>query len=104
MNTIPDVFDEYVPNFNRRSPRRGLEVSVTNTFTRLNNGTWLHDRPKDDVFRLLAEVYRFRIYENLLVDGDRDPDCINGGDPYSGREGVFLFVNRVQDHHELLPS
>ncbi|KAK0702349.1 hypothetical protein B0H67DRAFT_650386 [Lasiosphaeris hirsuta] len=33
-----------------------LDVPVSDPFTRLDNGTWLHDRPEKDVFRLLIFI------------------------------------------------
>ncbi|KAF9875472.1 hypothetical protein CkaCkLH20_06853 [Colletotrichum karsti] len=43
--------------------------TVTNPFTRLDNGTWLHDRPFLDVFTLLIDAYRLRMGELYKMGG-----------------------------------
>ncbi|KAL7621082.1 hypothetical protein AAE478_008394 [Parahypoxylon ruwenzoriense] len=53
------------------SPPRGLEQPITKPFSRLDNGTWLHDRPETDVYRLLIDAYRLRVTDDCSGDPDR---------------------------------
>ncbi|KAJ4065681.1 hypothetical protein NW756_005884 [Fusarium oxysporum] len=46
------------PDEMSQSPKKGLEKSVPNPFTRLDNGTYLYNRPEKDVYRLLIDTYR----------------------------------------------
>ncbi|KAG4068301.1 hypothetical protein HA402_007821 [Bradysia odoriphaga] len=48
-------------------------------FTALSNGTWLHDRPKKDVFKLLIDTYRMRIEDEYVFQGEVDEDSLYGG-------------------------
>lgn len=48
-------------------------------FTALNSGTWLHNRPKEDVYRLLVDTYRMRIEDKYVFEGDVDEDSVYGG-------------------------
>ncbi|KAI5925405.1 hypothetical protein F4810DRAFT_708791 [Camillea tinctor] len=53
---------------------RGLDQTVARPFSRLDNGTWLHDRPEIDVYRLLIDAYRLRVAD----DGSGDSDASRG--------------------------
>ncbi|OIW34347.1 hypothetical protein CONLIGDRAFT_565275, partial [Coniochaeta ligniaria NRRL 30616] len=48
-------------NIDPPSPPKGLEAPITKPFTRLDNGTWLHDRPEADVYRVLIDAHRLRM-------------------------------------------
>ncbi|KAK7216906.1 hypothetical protein V2G26_004909 [Clonostachys chloroleuca] len=85
------------------SPLKGLEKSVTRPFTRIGNGTWLHNRPETDVYRLLIDAYRLRVEDEYTMDGKIDNDSLYGGSG-SGLKGFRRFVDRVASHVGLLPS
>lgn len=52
---------------------------IPNPFTALNNGTWLHNRPKKDVFKLLVDTYRMRMEDEYVFQGE-----VLEGSLYSG--------------------
>ncbi|KAF4469528.1 MYND domain [Fusarium albosuccineum] len=54
---------------NARSPPRGLDQPISKPFTRLDNGTYLHDRPEKDVYRVLLDTYRLRLDDGAKFDG-----------------------------------
>jgi splicing suppressor protein 51 len=72
-------------------------------FTRLDRGTYLHDRPRPDVFRLLIDCYRLRMEDNKNIDGIVEPDSIYGG-AATGREGFRRFLGRAAQRQGLLPG
>ncbi|CAH0057614.1 unnamed protein product [Clonostachys solani] len=85
------------------SPLKGLEKSVTKPFTRIGNGTWLHDRPETDVYRLLIDAYRLRVEDEYKMEGKIDNDSLYAGSG-SGLKGFRRFLDCVASHAGLLPS
>ncbi|EXF77338.1 hypothetical protein CFIO01_12630 [Colletotrichum fioriniae PJ7] len=69
------------------SPPKGLNQPVTRPFMRLDNGTWLYDRPEKDVYRLHVED-EYNIY--------------GGAD--DGLEGFRRFLNKSAKRKGLLPA
>lgn len=53
--------------------------NIPNPFTALKNGTWLHNRPRKDVFKLLVDTYRMRIEDEYVFQGEVDEDSIYSG-------------------------
>ena len=86
----------------RGSPPKGLEKPIPNPFARLNQGTWLHDRPETDVYRLLIDAYRFRVEDNYNLEGDVDEDSLYNGAP-DGLRGFQRFLDIAQSRPGLLP-
>src|SRR5438093_370604 len=86
-------------------PTKGLEQANVKPFTRLDNGTWLHDRPEKDVYRLLIDAYRLRAEDDLVYEDKRGADSIYAGQPDS-LEDFRRFLARVEAAGEgaLLPS
>ena len=84
------------------SPPKGLEKPIANPFSRLDNGTWLHDRPEKDVYRVLIDAYRFRVEDDYTIEGDADEDSIYGGAPH-GLRGHKRFLKRASSRSGLLP-
>ncbi|KAK4209280.1 cytochrome P450 [Rhypophila decipiens] len=79
-----------------------LDTHVSNPFTRLGDGTWLHDRPEKDVFTLLIDAYRLRVDDEYKFDGIASPDSLySGGDPVIGFQ---RFLDSVEHKTGLLPS
>lgn len=85
-----------------RSPPKGLDQPIIKPFTRLSNGTWLHDRPEKDVYRLLIGSYRLRVEDNYNLEGDIDADSLRGGEP-NGLKGFRRFMRLAGSRPGLLP-
>ncbi|KAM0417377.1 hypothetical protein ACHAPT_012611 [Fusarium lateritium] len=85
-----------------QSPPKGLDQPILWPFTRLKNGTFLHDRPEKDVFRILIESYRFRMEEHHFCKGELIQDSL-----YSGlddaRLGFRRYVQTANTRNGLLP-
>ncbi|KAL2201526.1 hypothetical protein P885DRAFT_65762 [Corynascus similis CBS 632.67] len=83
------------------SPPKGLDQPITLPFTRLDNGTWLHNRPEKDVYRLLIDAYRLRAEDNYNLEG-------KAGDLYGGAsdglKGFKRFLQLAGSRAGLLPS
>jgi len=84
------------------SPSRGLDQPITKPFTRLDNGTWLHNRPEKDVYRLLIDAYRLRVEDNYKLEGDVDANSLYGGAP-NGLTGLKCFLRLAGSRRGLLP-
>lgn len=84
------------------SPPKGLESGVRDPFTRLDKGTWLHDRPEKDVFRLLIDAYRLRVEDTYNMDGEVEADSIYDGKS-DGLQGFKRFLGRVAARAGMLP-
>jgi splicing suppressor protein 51 len=82
---------------------KGLDQPITKPFTRLDNGTWLHDRPEKDVYRLLIDAYRLRVDDNYNLEGEVDANSLYGG-ATSGLKGLKRFLQLAGSRHGLLPS
>ncbi|KAK3361882.1 putative MYND domain protein [Lasiosphaeria ovina] len=80
-----------------------LDAAVSDPFTRLDNGTWLYDRPEKDVFHLLIDAYRMRMEDNYKIDGKCDEDSIYGGSR-DGVAGFQRFLDKVASKRGLLPA
>lgn len=86
------------------SPKNGFENPITESFIRLENGQWLHDRPETDVYRLLIDAYRMRVEDDYTFKGDAPLGSI-----YSGRFDSLpdfrRFLKRVEstNNGSLLP-
>ncbi|KAK8025262.1 hypothetical protein PG990_003085 [Apiospora arundinis] len=76
------------------SPPKGLDQPITKPFTRLDNGTWLHDRPETD-------VYRLRVEDNYTIEGDADEDNLYSGAP-DGLRGFRRFLRLAKSRQGLL--
>jgi splicing suppressor protein 51 len=84
-------------------PRKGLSVAIDKPFHQLNAKTWLHERPEQDVYKLLIDTYRFRMEDNYNFEGDADVDSIYGG-ARDGRQGFRRFLRLAEGTRGLLPS
>lgn len=63
----------------RNQPSVSGKCCIPKPFTALDNGTWLHNRPKKDVFKLLVDTYRMRIEDEYVFQGDVDEDSLYSG-------------------------
>lgn len=84
------------------SPPKGLDQPISEPFTRLDNGTWLHDRPEKDVYRLLIDAYRLRVEDYYKLEGEADADSLYGGAP-NGLKGFKNFLRLAGSRRGLLP-
>jgi splicing suppressor protein 51 len=83
---------------------KGLSVTISKPFHRLDDRTWLHDRPEEDVYRLLIDTYRLRMEDNFKLEGRAETDSIYHGNVPDGRKGFQRFLYLAQSHPGLLPS
>lgn len=71
-------------------------------FYKLQARTWLHDRPENDVYKLLIDCFCLRQEDEYSFKGDVDYDFIYGGGPNS--KGPFLrFLNQAKAAKGVLP-
>ncbi|KAI0862481.1 putative MYND domain protein [Xylaria cubensis] len=85
------------------SPPKGLEKPITKPFTRLDNNTYLHDRPENDVYRVLIDAYRMRVEDEYTFEGNVTADSIYGG-AKSSLPGFRKFLRLAASRPGLLPS
>ncbi|KAI9863669.1 MAG: hypothetical protein M1813_003692 [Trichoglossum hirsutum] len=84
-------------------PPKGLSVVIDKPFHRLDTQTWLHDRPEQDVYKLLIDTYRFRMEDDYNLEGITDADSIYGG-ARDSRQGFRRFLHLAEGRRRLLPS
>lgn len=96
-NTTPDSSGSQL------SPPKGLDQPIAKPFTRLDNGTYLHNRPEKDVYRILIDAYRMRVEDNFVMEGDTPDDSIYGEAP-NGLKGLGRFIQLAGSRPGLLPS
>ena len=84
------------------SPPRGLDAPAAKPFTRLDNGTWLHDRPEKDVYRLLIDAYRLRIEDSYVHGIGAEGESVYTVSPHS-IDGFRPFLDRAARRANLLP-
>jgi splicing suppressor protein 51 len=77
---------------------------VGKPFHKLHDKTWLHDRPVEDVYKLLIDVYRLRLEDDYNLEGKADRGGIYGGATDGGRNGFRRFLMLVASRHGLLPT
>jgi mitochondrial splicing suppressor protein 51 len=63
----------------------------------------MHERPEQDVYKLLIDTYRLRMEDNYNLEGDADADGIYGG-ARDGRQGFRRFLRLAEGRRGLLPS
>lgn len=81
---------------------KGLAVVIDKPFHRLHAKTWLHDRPQQDVFKLLIDTYRMRVEDDAKA-GEIDTDSLYGG-AADGRHPFRRFLRLAEKRTGLLPS
>ncbi|OJD26670.1 hypothetical protein ACJ73_01953 [Blastomyces percursus] len=91
------------PSSENNIPSKGLSVAIDKPFHRLDARTWMHDRPKEDVYKLLIDTYRLRMEDEYKFNGDVDMDSIYSG-VQDGRRGFERFLGLVNAHSRLLPA
>ncbi|GAB1309997.1 hypothetical protein MFIFM68171_00207 [Madurella fahalii] len=84
------------------SPPKGVDQGITEPFTRLDNGTWLHNRSEKDVYRLLLDAYRLRVEDTYALEGEIEANSLYAGAP-SGLKGFGHFLRLAGSRGGLLP-
>lgn len=87
----------------RGSPPKGLDQPIPDPFTRLDRGTYLHDRPEKDVYKLLIDTYRLRVEDMYRLEGEVEQDSLYSG-ASDGLAGFRKFLRKVSTRKGLLPS
>lgn len=90
------------PRFSKWSPPKGLEAPISIPFTRLWLGTWLHERPEQDIYRILIDTYRLRMDDMFVTTGQTEEDSIYNGNP-TGLSGFHRFMGMAAATEGLLP-
>ncbi|RBR14845.1 uncharacterized protein FIESC28_07543 [Fusarium coffeatum] len=86
----------------RGSPPKGLDQPIPDPFTRLDRGTYLHDRPEKDVYKLLIDTYRLRVEDMYRLEGEVEQDSLYSG-ASDGLAGFKKFLRKVSTQKGLLP-
>lgn len=85
------------------SKSRPLEKILFKPFTRLENGTYLHDRPKHDVYKLLVDAFRLRENDDYEFEGyKREGSVYNGAE--NSLEPFRWFLRLAENRSGLLPD
>ena len=79
-----------------------LAVNINKPFTRLEQGTWLHDRPKEDVFKLLVDTYRMRMEDDYKYAYQNTEGSAYDGSP-NGLPAFRRFMKLAAKRPGLLP-
>ncbi|KAH6608487.1 hypothetical protein Trco_001833 [Trichoderma cornu-damae] len=89
----PDI----IPASTLANPHRVpfLKTRITNPFSRLCKGIWLHDRHKHDVYVLLIDSFRLRETDDVLYGGMKNNESI-----YNGRVSSCPPFRRFLDQAE----
>lgn len=80
-----------------------LEKHISDPFTRIDKGTFLHDRPEKDVYKLLVDALRMSEQDWFKLGGKRIPNSV-----YDGKKSSIAtfrtFVDGVERHRGYMPS
>ncbi|KAF9086080.1 hypothetical protein BGX23_009152 [Mortierella sp. AD031] len=81
----------------------GLIKHIENPYRCLSDKTWLHNRPEEDVYKLLIDCFRMRQHDNFTVEGLKDKDSLYGGASNS-QAGFKRFLVLAESRTDLLPG
>jgi hypothetical protein len=87
----------------RSAPRRRLDHPTTRRFTRLNNNTWLHNRPAEGLYRIPVDAYRLRADDDVRFEANGAPYDKLHGDVTSVLGGFRRFLLLAASCSGLLP-
>lgn len=62
---------------------KGLTMIIDKPFHKLDAGTWLHDRPENDVYKLLIDTCRLRLDDDYKFEHKNTEDSVFAGEPHS---------------------
>ncbi|KAF8930517.1 hypothetical protein BGZ47_000501 [Haplosporangium gracile] len=80
----------------------GLIKHIDKPYHHLNNRTWLHDRPEEDVYKLLIDCFRMRQHDDFTMEGLKDKDGLYGEASHS-QAGFKRFLVKAEARMDLLP-
>jgi splicing suppressor protein 51 len=82
---------------------RDLEEHIPNPFTCLVEGTFLHNRPEKDVFKLLINSYRIREADDMNLENKATPQSV-----YTGASSSIVpfkwYLTQATTQSGLLPA
>ncbi|KAI1081319.1 hypothetical protein F5B20DRAFT_60504 [Whalleya microplaca] len=87
---------------NASSSGGALKKTVSNPFTLLDKGKYLHGRPEEDVYTLLVDAHRLRMDDTAKFDGIKEADSLYGG-ASDGLRGFQGFLAKAKARKGLLP-
>lgn len=79
-----------------------LQKQIPNPFTRLDKHTYLHDRPEEDVYKLLIDSFRLRQEDNFVHEGKTDAKSVYSG-AASSIEGFRKYLQLASSRSKVLP-
>lgn len=82
---------------------KGLKKHIDKPYHRLNSKTWLHDRPEEDVYKLLIDCFRMRQHDDFTMEGLKDKDGLYSGASHS-QAGFKRFLVKAEARQDLLPQ
>lgn len=82
---------------------KGLKKHIDKPYHHLNSKTWLHDRPEEDVYKLLIDCFRMRQHDDFTTEGLKDKDGLYGGASHS-QAGFKRFLVKAEARQDLLPQ
>lgn len=94
-----------IDHANTYKQKRGanLKTYIPDPFTRIDRGTYLHDRAEKDVFKLLIDAFRMRQADAFKLEGRAMPDSI-----YTGASSSIIpfrrFLTQVEQKRGYMPS
>ena len=95
--------DNGTSNTNKiRGKAKNLSVKINKPFSRLENGTWLYDRPEKDVYKLLVDAYRMRMEDNYMIECENTEGSVYDGSS-NGLPAFRRFMNLAAKRPGLLP-
>lgn len=83
-------------------PLKCLEKHVPNPFTRLDQGSFLHDRPENDVYKLLIDSFRMRQADDFNFENKTMPRSVYTG-AASSMEPFREYIAKAATISNLLP-
>jgi splicing suppressor protein 51 len=83
-------------------PPKGLSVAIDKPFHRLDDQTWVHGRPENDVYKLLIDAYRLRMEDDYNLEGSVEEGSIYSG-AANARESFQRFLRLAEGRVGLLP-
>jgi splicing suppressor protein 51 len=98
----PSGSSSTIPDQDWKYGGKGLSLKVDKPFHRLKKGKWLHDRPENDTYKLLIDVFRMKLEDGYKFDGEVELDSIYDGSPSSIR-AFQRFFNKVEKKKDMLP-
>lgn len=82
---------------------KNIEKHEPKPFTKLDQGTYLHDRPQTDVFKLLIDAFRLAESDDHDYEGHVDQDSLLSGTQPDSRKPFRRYLDQAAQKPNLLP-